>query len=133
MATTQGMIYDHPAYTAVLPVGLGVNAAGANSIGNGRFTAFTQTLVKSITIAVVTAGTSTANHIMSALVYRGGTGTETQALATMGSSGFVNVVSTLTLTQGDTLAVRGGTDATMVWQAGAEMKILPGALVTPQS
>lgn len=127
---TKSMQYDHPAYTAVLPVGLGVNAAGANSIGSGRFTAFTQTLVKSITIAVVTAGTSTANHVMSALVYRGGTATDTQALATMGSSGFVNVTSTLTLTQGDTLAVRGGTDATMVWQAGAEMVIVPGATVT---
>ena len=85
--------------------------------------------VQSITIANVTAGTST-NHAMRSLVYRGGTSTETAVLGTIASSGFINVVSTITLTQGDALAVLQGSDATLVTQAGAELIIDPGANVT---
>ena len=126
---TKNMRYDHPAYLAVLPVSLGVNAAGASAITPARFTAFTDTLVKSITVAVVTAGTSTT-HIVRSLAYRGGTSTDTAIITTMGSSGFANVVSTLTLTQGDSLALLLGSDATQVMQAGAELVIIPGANVT---
>ena len=126
---TRNFRYDHPAYLAVLPVGLGVTVAGASAITGARFTAFTDTLVKSITMAVVTAGTSTT-HIMRSLLYRGGTSTDTAILATLGSSGFANVVSTLTMTQGDSLAILQGSDATMVSQAGAELAIIPGSNVT---
>jgi len=126
---TESMRYDHPAYQAVLPVGLGVTVAGASAITGARFTAFTTMLVKSITMAVVTAGTSTT-HAMRSLVYRGGTSTDTAVLTTLGSSGFVNVVSTITMTQGDSLAILQGSDATMVSQAGAELVILPGADIT---
>lgn len=126
---TKNMSYDHPAYQAVLPVGLGVNAAGANAVLGARFTAFTTMLVKSITAAIVTAGTSTT-HVIRSLVYRGGTSTDTAAIATMGSSGFVNVVSTLTLTQGDSLSLLLSSDATQVVQGGAELVIVPGGNVT---
>lgn len=126
---TKNMAYDHPAYTAVYPVSLGVNAAGASAVLSGRFSAFTSTLVKSLTAAIVTAGTSTT-HIIRSLVYRGGTSTDTAVLATMGSSGFVNVVSTLTLTQGDSLSLLLGSDATQVVQGGAEVVYIPGANVT---
>ena len=126
---TRNFRYDHPAYLAVLPVGLGVTVAGASAITGARFTAFTDTLVKSITMAVVTAGTSTT-HIMRSLLYRGGTSTDTAILTTLGSSGFANVVSTLTMTQGDSLAILQGSDATMVSQAGAELAIIPGSNVT---
>lgn len=126
---TKNMAYDHPAYLAVLPVGLGVNTAGASAILAGRFTAFTNTLVKSVTVAVVTAGTSTS-HVLRSLVYQGGTGTSTAVLGTLVSSGFFNATTTLTLTQGDSLAVLTGSDATEVYQAGAELAIIPGANVT---
>ena len=126
---TVNIAYDHPAYLAALPVSLGVTVAGASAITPARFTAFTDTLVKSITMAVVTAGTSTT-HIMRSLVYRGGTSTDTAIITTLGSSGFANVVSTITMTQGDSLAILQGSDATMVSQAGAELKIIPGSNVT---
>ena len=126
---TRNMAYDHPAYTAVLPVSLGVTAAGASAITPARFVAFTDMLVKSITVASVTAGTSTT-HIIRSLVYRGGTATNTAIITTLGSSGFANVVSTLTLTQGDGLALLQGSDATQVSQGGAELQIIPGANVT---
>lgn len=126
---THNMRYDHPAYTAVLPVSLGQNTAGASAVTNGRFVAFTSTLVKSITVQVVTTGTSTT-HIQRSLVVRGGTSTDTAVLTTLGSSGFANVTTTLTLTQGDSLGVLTGSDATEIVAAGAELLIVPGANVT---
>lgn len=126
---TRDFSYDHPAYLAVYPVSLGVNAAGANAILNGRFTAFTTMLVKSITAAVVTAGTST-NHPVRALVYRGGTSTETSLVGTLGTSGYFNATTTLTLSKGDSLGILLSADATQVVQAGAELAISPGASVT---
>lgn len=129
---TKNMAYDHPAYTAVLPVSLGLNAAGANAILSGRFTAFTDTLIKSVTAAVVTAGTSTS-HVVRLLIYRGGTSTATGILGTLVSSGFFNALATGafgTMTQGDSMAVLLSSDATQVVQAGAELVIAPGANVT---
>lgn len=128
MATKQ-MMYDHPAYTAVYPVSLGVNAAGASAILAGRFTAFTAMLVKSLTVAIVTAGTSTT-HIVRYLAYLGGTSTTTTIFATLSSAGFANATTTLTMTQGDSLAILLGSDATQVVQGGAELVIAPGSNVT---
>ena len=127
--TTKSMSYEHPAYTAVLPVQLGENAAGA-SAQTPRFIAFTTMLVKSITVAKVTAGTSTTFIERSLVVRAGGTSTETAVLTTLGSTGYANVTSTLTLTQGDGLAVLTGSDATEVVAASAELLIQPGGNVT---
>ena len=131
--STRSMSYDHPAYLAVLPVALGRNTAGASAVSN-RFVAFTTTLVKSMSSIAVTSGTSTT-HIMRSIVLRnGGTSTETAVLYTLGSAalstGVGYVATTLTLFQGDAVAVLGGSDATMVAEHSLEMLILPGANVT---
>lgn len=130
---TINMAYDHPAYTAHLFATLSKNTAGASAV-SGRFVASTSMLVKSISSFVVTSGTSTT-HVMRSVVFRnGGTSTETSVLYTLGSgalsTGVATVqISTLTLTQGDALAVLQGTDATMVSEHTAELVILPGANV----
>jgi hypothetical protein len=127
---TRNFSYDHPAYLAVLPADLGFNAAGASAALSGRFTAFTTTLIKSVTARVITSGTSTTHAVFARIYAATGTAISTAALMTLGSSGHVQATTTLTLTKGETLALVLGTDATEVIAAMAEMAILPGADVT---
>jgi hypothetical protein len=56
--TTKSMAYDHAAYLTRMSHAYGQNAAGA-STNFGKFVAFTQLQVMSITGANITAGTST--------------------------------------------------------------------------
>lgn len=123
---TKSMAYDAPAYQAVLP--LGFNMTGANA-ATAKFAAFTDTLVKSITIKATTAGTS--NDVVTAYKYSG-TATTTQVLTTIGSGVVTgtNVVSTFTLAQGDAIGIAKGTDATAVYGVGVEMVLVPTADVT---
>lgn len=123
--TTKDMAYDHPAYQVVLPWG------GALS-GNGgaiRFAAFTDLLVKSVSVKATTAGTS--NDTVTAFKLSGTT-TTTQVLTTYGSAatGGTNVVGTLTLASGDALSIVKGTDATGVMAVGVEFALVPRASVT---
>lgn len=122
----KGMAYDAPAYQAVLP--LGFNMTGA-SAATAKFAAFTDTLVKSITIKAATAGTS--NDVVTAYKYSG-TATSTQVLTTIGSGVVTgtNVLCTFTLAQGDVLGIAKGTDATAVYGVGVELALVPGATVT---
>lgn len=126
---TKSMSYDNAAYLAVLPVCLG-SLTGASS-QTQRFAAFTTTLIKSVEITVVTAGTSASQVIN--LFTLSGTTTTTTALTTYGSAqtkAGTNVTTTLTLAAGDACWVGKGTDATDVFAVGMEAVILPGASVT---
>lgn len=122
---TKDMGYDHPAYLAVLPLGGAISGSG----GALRFAAFTDTLIKSVTVKPTTAGTS--NDTVTAFKLSGTT-TTTQVLTTYGSAvaTHTNVVSTLTLALGDSLSIVKGTDATGVMSVGVEMVLVPGADVT---
>ena len=55
---TKNMAYDSPAYIARQTYAYGQNAAGA-STNFGKFVAFTNMMVYSVTAALITAGTST--------------------------------------------------------------------------
>lgn len=122
---TKNMAYDSPAYQAVLPCGGAISGSG----GALRFAAFTDMLVKSVTVKPTTAGTS--NDTVTAFKLSGTT-TTTQVLATYGSAATAgtNVVGTLTLAQGDALSIVKGTDATGVMAIGLELALVPGANVT---
>jgi len=119
------MAYDHPAYEAVMPWGGLITGSG----GAIRFAAYTDMLVKSVTVKPTTAGTS--NDTVTAFKLSGTT-TTTQVLTTHGSAATTgtNVVCTLTLAQGDALSIVKGTDATGVMAIGAELALIPGASVT---
>lgn len=122
---TESMRYDHPAYQAVLTAGGALSGNG----GAYRFAAFTDLLVKSVTIKPTTAGTSDDTVTAYKL---SGTTTTTQVLTTYGSAATVgtNVVGTFTLAQGDALSIVKGTDATGVMAVGVELAVVPGANVT---
>ena len=125
----KSMAYDNAAYQAVVQVNLGT-LTGA-SLTTQRFAATSVSLIKSIEITVVTAGTS-ASQVMN-LFTLSGTATTTTALTTYGSAqtkAGTNVTTTLTLAQGDAMWVGKGTDATDVFAVGAELVINPGATVT---
>jgi hypothetical protein len=119
------MSYDHPAYTTPELIGAAISGSG----GALRFAAFTDMLVKSITLKPTTAGTS--NDTVTAFKLSGTT-TTTQVLATYGSAatGGTNVLGTMTLAQGDAYSIVKGTDATGVIAVGVELDLVPGAAVT---
>jgi hypothetical protein len=123
---TKSMSYDAPAYQAVLP--LGFNLTG-NAGATAKFAAFTDTLVKSVTVKATTAGTSA--DVVTMYKYSG-TATSTQVLTTIGSGVVTgtNVVSTFTLAQGDAIGIVKGTDATAVYAVGVELGLVPRADVT---
>jgi hypothetical protein len=132
---TKSMAYDHPSYLAVVPVALSPGAAGASN-QSGRFVAWAAMAIKSVQVITTTSGTSTT-HVQRLLIYRGGgTSTETTVLMTLGSAalgtsvGNFAATSTMTLAQGDSVALLQGTDATIVAQASLELVITPGANVT---
>ena len=125
--TTKAMAYDHPTYTAVQQI------SGGNLSGNGgttqRFAAIATTLLKSITVTYVTAGT--VADAKSLLVVSQGTATTTTALHTRtGAVGVVTATRTETLSAGDVAYIVKGADATEVSCATFETVILPGASVT---
>lgn len=122
---TKDMRYDHPAYQAVFSYGAHITGSG----GALRFAAFTDMLVKSVTMKPTTNGTS--NDTVTAYKLSGTT-TTTQVLTTYGSAAgtATNVVSTFTLAQGDALSIVKGTDATAVIAVGVELALVPGADVT---
>lgn len=124
---TKSMAYDNPAYQSVYPItdSLAGNAATV------QWAAFTNMIVKSITVKPTTAGTSADALTM---LYRGasGTGTTTTILGTYGSGALTgtNFLTTLTMSQGDGLQVLKGADATVTYGVTFETLIVPGANVT---
>ena len=128
MALTKSMSYDNAAYEAVMlvPAGTASGSAGVTQ----RFCAFTTTLLKSVTIKAVTAGTVAD---IKSLIINSGSSTSTTALTTLTavSGAGTNVLTTNTLSAGDAVWVVKGTDATEVDAVTFEMVIVPGASVTP--
>lgn len=131
MALTKNFSYDHPAYTTVHAVNLGTVGAGSGAASQ-RFPAHTDLLIKAINYDTVTQGTGAASDVKSLFISRQGTATTTQIFGTTTAATYrLNVVSTLTMNQGDFAWVAKGTDATEVGCASLEYTIVPGASVTP--
>lgn len=133
---TKSMAYDHPAYIGVGSQSFAC-AAGASAVSANKFIAFTNLIVKSVTVAVVTAGTSAGagNAIIVKQITGQGTTTTALATATLGTNTAgvsVNVAITTngTLAQGETLTFTNGTDATGAAVVGVEYVVVPGATVT---
>lgn len=134
---TKSMSYDHPAYVTPQTVGFEIGAGSA--LVGGKFQAFTTLLLKSATIAVTVAGTMTAaaaNEYTLSKV----NGTTTTSVGFSGNLGTTvaytagtNVVlggGTTTLTQGEFLVCKRGTDATAQGSVAYEFLLSPGANVT---
>jgi uncharacterized Fe-S center protein len=128
MALTKNAAYDNAIYLAVVQAPLGTlsGAAGVTQ----RFVAITTTLLKSVNIKCVTAGTVADAKT---LLINSGSSTSTTVLCThtaFAGTG-TNVTTTQTLSAGDAAWVLKGADATEVSGVGFELVILPGASVTP--
>ena len=134
---TKSMRYDHPAYQAVLGASATEAAAGSAAVG-GKFTAFTSLLLKSATVTVTTAGTSTAAGANTYTFQIRGTATTSVGFSgnlgtTVAYTPGTNVVlggGTTTMAQGETLVAVRGTDATCTAAITYEFLIAPGANVT---
>lgn len=131
---TKNMAYDHPAY--LVPITFtSVTSAGAAGVG-GKFIAFTTMLMKSATIQVQTAGTTTAAAGNDYTFFKVN-GTTTTSVGYSGNLGTTvaftagtNVALTGTLSIGEMLCAKHGTDATQVAAIGYELLLSPGANVT---
>lgn len=125
--TTKSMSYDHPAYEAVAQTPLGTLSGNAGV--TQRFAAVASTLLKSVNVTYVTAGT--AADAKTLLVVSQGTATTTNVLHTRtGAVGVVTATRTETLAAGDVVYVLKGADATEVAAVSIETVIVPGANVT---
>ncbi len=131
---TKNMAYDHPAY--LVPHSFtSVTTAGASGVG-AKFIAFTTMLMKSATIQVQTAGTTTAaagndytfftvnGTTTTSVGYSGNLGT------TVAYTAGTQVTLSGTLAVGEMLCAKHGTDATQVSAIGYELLLSPGANVT---
>lgn len=134
--TTKNQVYDHPAYQAVLPMS-GPAITGAAALGT-KFTAFTNQIIKSITIAATVL--STAADIWSIVKVTGvggtNTTTTTQVYGTHGSAAYFSnqtpagTAGTATnqqvqLQQGDTWWVQKGADTAGTYSWQVELVVLP--------
>lgn len=136
MAVNKAMAYDHPAYRVPLFQG-GAAAAGASSTPV-RFAAFTSTVVKSLTITPIVAGTGTGNCTVTVeKIASGGTAITTLGQVVMGTTAAgvttnvaLNTSPNSTLAAGDVLRVQNGADATSVLAVGIEMQLAAGASLT---
>lgn len=126
---TKNMMYDHPAYLAVLPIQATIGTGSGTA--SEKFVAFTNMLVKSVTVIPTTAGTS--NDVVSSIQISGTT-TTTTAIGTFGSAAtaFKNtaLATAANLAQGDLFYLVKGTDATVAYTATFETVIVPSANVT---
>ena len=138
MALTKNASYDNPAYLAVQSILLG-NATGANA--TNRFAVFTTTILKSVQITPVLAGTST-NAVFNLIRVAGtiaAAGTDTAVLSTTTTllATFTNLqgvaknvltstsTTISTFTAGDVIWVAQATDATIQFAVTAEVAYLP--------
>ena len=133
---TKSFSYDHPSYQAVYSAPV-TAVAGASQLY--PFVAFTNMLVRSITIKGITAGTSTGD-VFTLTLRSAASGTLTNILGTYGSAAvngtnfsgtsLLGTSSFITMAQGDCVAVAKGTDATAVYVVAFEYVIVPAATVT---
>lgn len=127
---TRDFAYDHPAYTTVHHAPIGTWAT--TGAGLPRFVAFTDMIIKSITVVAIVAGTGTANNYVNGIKI---SGTGTRAVTTSGT--ILNVAGTnpyttgtcsIALAAGDTFNVVGvGTDATGIYSGAIEYCFVNGA------
>lgn len=123
--TTKSMAYDNAAYQAVITSG----GALVGATGRVGFVAWTTTLLKSVQLTAITAGT--AADAKTLYIVRQGTATTTTALKTdTAAVGSINYAQTSTLSQGDAAYVAKGADLTEVGFASFELVLTPGASVT---
>jgi len=127
---TKNMAYDHPTYTTVRSKDFAI-AAGSGAQQVPKFLAFSNEIVKSVTLKPQTASTSAD---IASLIQISGTTTTTYALGTTGSAAtvFSNYLpgSAANLIQGDTYYVVKGTDATLTLAGTMEVVTAPLANVT---
>lgn len=131
---TKSMSYDHPAYRVPMSESF-VTTAGASGVG-AKYVAFTTTLLKSATIMVQTAGTTTAAAGNDFTFFKI-SGTTTTSVGYSGNLGTTvaftvgtQVAVSGTLAKGEMVAARHGTDATQVAAITYEFLLSPGADVT---
>lgn len=137
MATKQ-QAYDHPAYE--VPVVFSADIASTTNALSAKFVAFTSILLKAqnivATVLGTAGGTDAANAIISTIKISG-TSTTTVNVSTLGSGNALgtytgtNIALTLTtLSQGDLVYFKKGTDTALAASASLEMYVLPGANLT---
>ena len=131
---TKNMAYDHPAY--IVPhMPSFTTTAGAAGVG-AKFIAFTTTLMKSATVMVQTAGTVTTANFNDYTFFKvNGTSTTSVGYSgnlwtTVAFTAGTQVPLTGTLSVGEMLCAKHGTDATQVAAIGYELLLSPGANVT---
>lgn len=134
---TRNFSYDHPAY--LVPVTKTATIAAGSAAHSAKFVAFTAMLMKSATIMVQTAGTTTAAGA-NTYTFNKISGTTTTSVGFSGNLGTTvaytvgtNVVlggGTATLAQGEMLSAVRGTDATAVAEITYEFLLVPGANLT---
>ena len=127
---TKNMSYDHPAYTTVRSAAFAISA-GAAAQSVPKYLAFTNEIVKSVTVKSTTTGS--ASDVLS-LIQISGTTTTTYGLGTYGSAAtaFANYLpgSACNLIQGDTCYVVNGADTQVVFAGNMEVITAPLANVT---
>lgn len=133
----KSMAYDHPAYR--VPQTASFSVAAGSAAHGAKFVAFTTLLLKSATVVVGVAGTTTAAGA-NTYTFNKISGTTTTSVGFSGNLGTTvaytvgtNVVlgsGTVTLAQGEMLSATRGTDATAVAEITYEFLINPGADVT---
>lgn len=132
---TKSMAYDHPAYTTVRTIGTG-QLNGSGGVGT-KYAAFTNEIVKSVTLGATTVNTSADGVVVIAVRNGAGTNTTTNTTTygTMGSGAFfgnfaATVANQVSLNQGDVWWVQKGTDATGTYVGEVELVTGPLANVT---
>ena len=119
---TKSQAYDHPAYETPMFYTQG-QLNGASAAGT-KYVAFTNQIVKAITLWATTASTTNVGDVVS-LVKISGTTTTTTAYGTFGSgvTGVLSLnpgtASQVTTLQGDLIYIQKGADATSTYTGGA--------------
>lgn len=125
---TKSMAYDHPTYTSRKAAVISLPAVAA-SVTAGKFVAFTDMKIKSVTIGINIAGTATA----AGYDIFNGTSSLSQVLTGTSSAGSIMTpyATDITLASGGYMDIKtAAASATMAASAMVEYEIVPGALVT---
>lgn len=134
----KSMSYDHAAYIA--PQVATVSALAGNANLTGKYVAFTDMLLKSATIVVVVAGTTTgaataATGYTFNAITNSGTTTTSVGYVQFGSAAAYVTSTNITLgntalTETDMIEVKGGADIVIAAEIAYELVVNPGADVT---
>lgn len=113
-------MYDHPSYLTRQSIGLGINTAGAAGTSGGR-TFISDMRVRKMSVAVRTAGTSTAHAINLMMI-----GTMVTGFA--GATGFTLTTATGTQTVG-TVTIGTGAAFTTTTSTDMNTRIMAGSVL----